>query len=46
VRDGGCADAALGADDGDDPADGLASGAENRPQIERTTSSALTGAIT
>jgi hypothetical protein len=45
LRDGRRADAAFGPDDGDDPANRLASGAENRSP-ERTTSMVLTGAIT
>ena len=45
VRDGGSADAALGADHGDDAADRLGVGRENRPQIARTTSMVPTGAI-
>ena len=47
VRDGGCADAALGADDGDDPADGdRLPTPRNRLQIARTTSMVSTGPMT
>ena len=45
VRDGGCPDAALGADDRDRRPTGLASVAANNPLIERTMSIGLMGAI-